>query len=194
MKRNSRSSGFLFLVTLVSLCSVATPLRAEWASLRANNRPGVRRRSEIEPERRYAAFWAGFYPGMAVGGLPVGYVQASVGTTGYYYYDGVFFRPTTEGAYEVVAPPIGAVVPQVPDGAEAMLMGPDTYYYAGGAFYLQGPNGFRVVAAPTGATVTALPIGAAPVVINGVMYYMAGSTYFLPVIQAGATGYVATQP
>jgi hypothetical protein len=131
---------------------------------------------------------------MAVGVLPVGYVQTSVGLTGYYYYDGVYFRPTTEGAYTVVAPPVGAIVPQLPDGAEAIVIGEDTYYYGGGAFYLPQPTGFVVVEAPVGVTVPGLPLGAAPAVINGVTYYLAGSTYFLPVMQGGVTVYVTAHP
>jgi len=148
----------------------------------------------FEAERRYAFYWAGIYPGMILSALPVGYVQTSVGTTGYYYYDGVYFRPTTEGTYTVVAPPVGAIVPQLPDGAEAIVIGQDTYYNGGGAFYLQQPTGFAVVQAPVGVTVTGLPLGAAPVVINGATYYVAGSTYFLPVMQAGATVYVTAHP
>lgn len=190
----SRHNRMKFLVTLAAVCALAPELRADWGSLRANNRPAVRRRSDFEAERRYAFYWARFYPGMAVGVLPVGYVQTSVGLTGYYYYDGVYFRPTTEGAYTVVAPPVGAIVPQLPDGAEAIVIGEDTYYYGGGAFYLPQPTGFVVVEAPVGVTVPGLPLGAAPAVINGVTYYLAGSTYFLPVMQGGVTVYVTAHP
>jgi hypothetical protein len=131
---------------------------------------------------------------MVLGALSVGYVQTSVGTTGYYYYDGVYFRPTTEGTYTVVAPPVGAIVPQLPNGADAIVLGSETYYYGGGAFYLQQLTGFAVVEAPLGITLTDLPLSAAPVVIDGVIYYVAGSTYFLPVRQAGVTVYVTAQP
>jgi hypothetical protein len=111
-----------------------------------------------------------------------------------HYYDGVYFQPTTAGAYAVVAPPVSVIVPQVPNGAEAIVVGPTTYYFAGGAFYLQQPTGFAVVPAPLGVTVTGLPPGAAPVTLNGAIYYTTGSAYFRPVMQAGVTVYVTARP
>jgi len=188
-----------------ALCLLAPRAHADWASIHSNNRPDrarshlseervrERRRLDIEPERRNGFYWAGFHPGMLLHSLPFGYVQASVGTTGYYYYDGVYFQPTTEGSYAVVPPPVGATVPRLPDGAEQMLLGA-AYYYAGGAFYLAQPNGFLVVSAPAGVTVTELPYGATPVTINRVLYFLSGTTYFMPVMQGGVTAYVTAQP
>src|SRR5215471_19567971 len=185
--------------TFAALCLLAPRAQADWSSIHANNRPDharahpqeervrERRRLDIEPERQHGLYWAGFHPGMLLRSLPFGYVQASVGTTGYYYYDGVYFQPTTEGTYAIVPPPVGATVPQLPDGAEAMIVGPNTYYYAGGAFYLPQPNGFLVVTAPAGVTVTSLPFGATPVTINGVLYFLSGATYFTPLMQGGIT-------
>ena len=193
----------VFLATVAAVCACAPNLRADWGSLRANNRImrgreaghlAERRRLDIEAERRQAFYWAGFYPGLAVGVLPVGYVQVSVGATGYYYYDGVYFRPTPEGSYVVVAPPTGVSVPQLPSGAEAVSVGPTTFYYAGGAFYVQQPTGFALVPAPLGVTVTGLPPGATTVAINGAVYFVAGPTYFLPVMQGGVTVYVTAHP
>jgi len=193
---------------LAALCALVPAARAGWGSVRASNRSEYRpepvhreaervadrRRLDIEAERRHAFYWAGFQPGLAVGVLPPGYVQASVGATGYYYYNGVYFQPTTTGSYAVVAPPVGVIVPQLPDGADPVVVGPTTYYYAGGAFYVQQPTGFAVTPAPLGVTVTGLPPGAAPVTINGVVYFVAGSTYFLPVMQGGVTVYVTAHP
>jgi hypothetical protein len=177
---SSAKCRFALLISLAAACTLAPDLRADWGSSRDNSRPAVRH--------------ASFYPGMVLRALPVGYVQTSVGTTGYYYYDGVYFRPTTEGTYTVVAPPVGAMVPQLPNGADAIVLGSETYYYGGGAFYLQQLTGFGVVEAPLGITLADLPLSAAPVVIDGVIYYVAGSTYFLPVRQAGVTVYVTAQP
>jgi hypothetical protein len=193
----SRHSRLVFLATLAAACAFAPELRADWGGPGANRLRGrspQMERARHEIERHPAFYWARFYPGLVVGALPAGYVQASVGITGYYYYDGVYFRPTTEGTYTVVAAPVGAVVPQLPNGAEAFVLGPSTYYYAGGAFYLQVRAGFAVVPAPPGVTVTGLPAGAAPAVFSGVVYYVAGTTYFLPVTQAGATVYVTVRP
>jgi hypothetical protein len=149
---------------------------------------------DIEGERHQAFYWSRFYAGAAVSVLPPGYVQASVGAVGYYYYDGVYYQPTTEGNYVVVAPPVGAIVPQLPLGAEAMAVGPTTYYYAGWAFYVQQPTGFAVMPAPLGVTVTMLPPGAAPAVVKGVLYYLANDVHYLPVMQGGVTVYVTSRP
>jgi hypothetical protein len=203
-------SWLLSVATLAALFAFSPALRADWGSLRANNRSPARRAEvehrenerrvlerrhvDIEADRHHAFYWSGFYAGMAVGVLPPGYVQASVGATGYYYYDGVYFQPTTSGTYAVVAPPVGAIVPQLPSGAEAIAVGPTTYYYAGWAFYVQQPTGFAVMPAPLGVTVTMLPPGAAPVVIKGVLYYLANYVYYLPVMQGGVTVYVTAHP
>jgi hypothetical protein len=132
----------LSAATIAVLAAFAPALRADWGSIRANNHTAERlvherRHVDIETERHYAFHWARFRAGVEVSVLPSGYVQASVGLTGYYYYDGVFYQPTTTGTYVVVAPPAGAVVPRLPSGAEAIVVGPTTYYYAGWA-YLRG--------------------------------------------------------
>ena len=212
-----RHLSFAFVTTVAAVCAFAPALRADWGSLRANNRrepePKIergrhederarheaeqvqeRRRMDIEAERRHGFYWASILPGLALRALPPGYVQVTVGGTGFYYYNGAFFRPTTAGDYTAVVPPIGAVVPQLPEGAEAILVGQTTYYYAGGAFFLPQPNGFAIVPAPLGVTVTGLPPGATTAVINGTIYYASGPTYFLPVMQAGVTVYVTAHP
>jgi hypothetical protein len=126
--------------------------------------------------------------------LPVGCVQVSFGGVGYYYNDGVYFRPTPAGPYAVVPPPVGVIVPQLPDGAEAVVVGQAPYYYAAGAFYVQEPTGFAVVPAPLGAVVHGLPPGATPVVIEGRVYYLGNLTYFMPMMAGGVTVYVTAHP
>jgi hypothetical protein len=110
------------LATLAALATFTPALRADWGSLRANNRPergraaergrpepergrvaverghseapraAEERHMDIEAERRRGLYWAGYPPGLAIWTLPPGYVQVAVGPTGYYYYNGVFFR------------------------------------------------------------------------------------------------------
>ena len=150
--------------------------------------------ARAEPRHRNSFYWGSFRPGMTIGVLPPAYVQVAVGPTGYYYYNGVYFQPTSEGSYSVVTPPVGVIVPQLPDGAETVVVGDTTYYYGGGAFYLQQPNGFSVVQAPAGLTVTKLPPGATVGTINGTIYFVSGSTYFKPLKQGGVTVYVTAQP
>lgn len=199
---------FVLPPLLAVLCAFAPAAQAGWASVRASNRMQARaeaihradgriterRRLDIEAERRQAYYWTGFQPGLTVSVLPAGYVQVSAAGIGYYYYDGVYFQATTTGSYAVVTPPLEVIVPDLPEGAEAVTVGPTTYYYAAGAFYIQQPNGFSIVPAPLGVTVTGLPPGAAPVVIKNVVYYLAGQNYFMPVMQAGVTVYVTAQP
>jgi hypothetical protein len=206
MKLQFQNRPWLLSVTaLAALFALCPALRADWGSLRANNRSPSRRAEgarheverrhlDIEEERHYAFYWSAFSAGMAVAVLPPGYVQVSVGADGYYYDDGVYYQPTTSGNYAVVAPPVGVIVPQLPSGAEAIVVGSTTNYCAGGAFYVQQPTGFAVVPAPLGVTVTMLPPGAAPTVLNGVLYYLADSVYYLPVMQGGVTVYVTAHP
>jgi hypothetical protein len=200
----------LSVATLTAVVTFSPALRADWGSLHANNlspsqraeidhreserRVHERRHVDIEADRHHAFYWSGFYAGMAVAVLPPGYMQVSVGATGYYYYDGVYYQPTTSGNYVVVAPPVGIIIPQLPSGVEPIAVGPTTYYYAGGAFYVQQPTGFAVMPAPLGVTVTTLPPGAAPSVVNGVLYYLANYIYYLPVMQGGVTVYVTANP
>ena len=229
--RYSRNHRFTILATVAALGAFAPALRADWGSLRSNNRPEQGHEAEqqhheaergrppvahgtvvvehghpapvrvveprhwdVEAERRHGYYWAGYHPGLTIGVLPAGYIQVSFGGTGYYYYDGVYFRPTPGGPYAVVPPPVGVIVPQLPDGAETVMAGPATYYYAAGAFYVPDPRGFVVVTAPLGVVVHGLPPGATPVLIEGKIYYFGNSTYFLPVMVAGVTVYIPTLP
>jgi len=149
---------------------------------------------DVEPERRHAYWWGTYHPGLTIGALPSGYVQVSVGGTGYYYYDGVYFQPTPAGPYAVVMPPIGAIVPQLPEGAEMVNVAGATYYYAAGTFYLPDPRGFAVVPAPLGAVVHEPPPGATTVLIEGKIYYFGNGAYYLPMMAGGVTVYATVIP
>jgi len=152
------------------------------------------RHVDIEAERRHGLYWAGYHPGLTLGVLPVGYVQVSFGGIGYYYYDGVFFQPTPAGPYAVIVPPVGVIVPQLPEAPELVVTPQGTYYYAGGAFYLPVPTGFAVVAPPLGATVNGLPPGATSMMINGRVCYVGNGAYFSPVMVGGVTAYITVRP
>jgi hypothetical protein len=149
---------------------------------------------DVEPERRRGYYWGSYHPGLTIGGLPRGYVQVSVGGTGYYYYNGVYLRPTPAGPYAVVVPPVGAIVPALPEGAETVFVGGVTYYYAAGAFYLPDPRGFAVSPPPLGAVVHDPPPGSTTVVVEGRVYYFANGTYYLPVMMGGVTVYTTVLP
>ena len=178
--RLSRHGRFVFLATLAAVCAFRACAAGGLGQppgqqpQRAGTRAPARPRHEAErvvnggtwTSKPSAAMLStgGLPPRPGRWRLPVGYVQVSVGATGYYYYNGVYFPAHDRRLPNVVAPPVGVIVPQLPEGAEALVVGPTTYYCAGGAFYLQQPAGFAVVPAPLGVTVTGLPPAAAPVV------------------------------
>ena len=58
-------------------------------------------------------------------GLVQSYASA---TTQYYYDDGIFFVLNSNGQYETIVPPAGALVEELPDDYEEIELGGDTYY------------------------------------------------------------------
>jgi hypothetical protein len=57
-----------------------------------------------------------------------------IGPNPYYYFNGIFYRPHAN-QYEVVAPPLGAVVNKLPSGAKARVINGQKYYEHNGTFY-----------------------------------------------------------
>ncbi|HSU55044.1 MAG TPA: DUF6515 family protein [Candidatus Dormibacteraeota bacterium] len=153
-----------------------------------------RRRLDIGEDRRAAYRWSHYHPGMFVNVLPGGYRPLYFGGITYYYDDGTYYEPGPSG-YQVVAPPVGAVVPALPEGTE-MIYAPNgaTLYYGAGAFYAPVANGFQLIPPPMGATVDYLPPDAVSTMLNGVLFYTARGVYYRPVMQDGVTVYMVTQP
>jgi hypothetical protein len=80
-------------------------------------------------------------------------------TTEYYYDRGTWMKKDGN-VYEVIPAPVGAVISELPEGAEPTQASSETYYYYAGDFYKDHDNGkYIVVAAPFGAEVSALPEG-----------------------------------
>lgn len=132
--------------------------------------------------------WHGFVYGTWRHGLRVGCVQVFVNETPYYYDEGIFYKQA--GAdYQTVYPPVGAVVPRVPDGAMAIAAGNLVYYYAGGAFYVQQGDGFAIAPPPLGVIVPELPPGAVQVAVSNGVAYQFNGLYYQPVFVNGATQY-----
>jgi hypothetical protein len=69
--------------------------------------------------------------------LPFGYSPFYIGSNPYYYSDGIYYRPYSDGGYEVVEPPLGATVKHLPSGAEATVINGQKYYELGGTYYQQ---------------------------------------------------------
>lgn len=81
--------------------------------------------------------------------LPTNFIRISFGGLGFFYSDGIFYRPHDHG-YVVAQPPIGAVVHSLPGTAVSLVFGGRNYYVAYDTYYLwDGPRrGYRIVANP----------------------------------------------
>ena len=103
---------------------------------------------------------------------PIGFAVAAVATTAivisatnnkgedvkYHYDKGTWYEQQGD-VYIVISAPMGAVVPELPDGNEPVQVSGKTYYYYAGDFYSDDSQGYKVAKAPKGATVSSLPEG-----------------------------------
>ncbi|WHI44490.1 DUF6515 family protein [Microbulbifer sp. VAAF005] len=82
--------------------------------------------------------------------LPKNFVSISIGAAGFYYSDGIFYRPATSG-YVVAQPPHGAIVHSLPASALTVVVGGHNYYVAYDTYYLwdHSHRGYRVVPRPS---------------------------------------------
>ncbi|MGE5307797.1 MAG: DUF6515 family protein [Deltaproteobacteria bacterium] len=62
----------------------------------------------------------------------------------YYYYDGLYYAPGTQG-YVLVEPPEGAVVPAIPFEYRPVIINGVTYYTDNSIYYVYTPYGYKVV-------------------------------------------------
>ena len=90
------------------------------------------------------------YPryGEVIFGLPHGYVSIVLGSSRYYYCDGIFYRRVSRN-YIVVAPP-SVVVVETPVSFQPVVVNGVTYYTKEGIYYQYTPQGYEVVPNPTG--------------------------------------------
>ncbi len=106
-----------------------------------NYRPYYRPRPVYRPAYRpvyrspYAYRHFGPTFGVRINLLPVGYSRIYVGSSPYYYNQGVYYRSYSNGGYEVIAPPLGASVSQLPAGSSVTVIDGVKYYQLGGTFY-----------------------------------------------------------
>jgi len=139
-------------------------------------------------------FWNDFSYGRRFDVLPVGFLSLHIGGAAFYYNEGVYFQ-SVAGGYQEVYPPVGAEIPQSPDGAIAIDAGGQRYYYAGGAFYLQQPDGtYAIAPTPLGVVVPELPPGAVQVAVNGTVAYQFSGIYYEAVFVNGVTQYQTFAP
>jgi Family of unknown function (DUF6515) len=115
-------------------------------------------RREIREFRDFRYQHNHLYParGQFVEMLPPGYRLVSFGRARYYFFDGVWYRPSGR-RFLIVAPPIGLVVPFLPPYYSTIMVGSVPYYYANEVYYTQTPSGYVVAAPPTGEVSQAPP-------------------------------------
>lgn len=76
------------------------------------------------------------YPGMRVRTIPEAR-RIVIKNVNYWYYYGTFYRMIdTSREYEVVVPPVGAIVESIPDGYEKLIIDGNTYYIVNGVQYM----------------------------------------------------------
>jgi hypothetical protein len=139
-------------------------------------------------------FWHHFVFHRHIPVLPTGFISLQIGGAPYYYYDGIYYQQAPNG-YQEVYPPVGAAIPQPPEGSVMVEAGGQAYYYAGGGFYLQQSDGtFRIAPTPIGVIVPELPPGAIEVSVNGRIAYQFNGIYYQPVFANGITQYQTFRP
>ena len=76
------------------------------------------------------------YPslGFYLDALPFGYYPFYMGSSLYYYSDGIFYQPYNDG-YAVTAPPVGAAVPKLPKGSKAIMIDNQQFFEFNGVYY-----------------------------------------------------------
>jgi hypothetical protein len=140
--------------------------------------------------------------------LPYGYYPFYMGSSLFYYYDGIFYRPYDDG-YVVTAPPVGAAVPGLPKGSKAIMIDNQQFFEYNGVYYkivindkgdkvyvVAGKDGVlntdadgsgdndTVTQAPrVGDVVEQLPDGSRRVTLNGKKYYVSADDIYFEVIK-----------
>lgn len=156
-------------------------------------RPRVTIRHDVEVDVAHARFWHDFAFGRRVRALREGCRRVFVNGALFFYDSGIYYQQAGDD-YQEVYPPVGAVIPDLPDGAVAIEAGNLVYYYVAGAFYVQQNGGFVIAPTPMGVTVPDLPPGAVAVSVNGSIAYQFNGIYYQPVFVNGVTQYMTFLP
>jgi hypothetical protein len=97
------------------------------------------------------------YLGVRINVLPYGYYPFYWGDDYYYYDNGLFYQQYQDNSggqdnsgYTVVAPPMGAVVPTLPQDAQSITINGEQYYVSNGVYFEpitkpDGSAGYQVV-------------------------------------------------
>jgi len=148
---------------------------------------------DVDADVNVPRYWSGFSYGARQRGLRAGYLRLLVNNVPYYYDDGIYYQQEGDD-YQEVYPPVGADIPQPPDGAVEIDAGGIAYYYAGGAFYVEQDGGFVIAPTPIGVVVPELPPGSVQVAYNNGVAYQFNGVYYQPVFVDGVTQYMTVLP
>jgi hypothetical protein len=173
-----------------------------------NYRPGYNYRGGYN--RAYYGFYNYYRPfiGFRLNVLPFGYYPFYFGSNQFYFSDGLFYRQY-ENNYQVVVPPVGAEVPNLPSSAELVTIDGQDYYEYKGVYYtlstnadgkqvyiVAGKDGVLnttdgpVVTNQIGDVIDALPDGSKEVTIKNETYFVSpDDVYFEQVIDGDKTRY-----
>ncbi len=111
-------------------------------------------------------------------------IAVSAANDDYYYNEGVYLEQEGD-TYIVVAAPIGATIPTLPEGYIPVSVNGASYYYYAGAFYQATSGGYIVVQAPDGAIVPFIPDGYTQVNVSGTTYYEYAGVRYQPFYDGG---------
>ena len=151
------------------------------------------------------------YPtiGLRIGILPIGYTSFFLGGMPYYYANSVYYRRVNENNYEVIAPPLGAKLPQLPKNARVVYIDGNKYYELDGKYYQEELNSrnqvlYTVVGTngslnqpssqgnantyhepQVGDVYNQLPEQCELVTLNGKQYYLSKSNIFYEAVRNG---------
>jgi len=91
--------------------------------------------------RPYFSYYNYYRPfiGFRIGVLPYGYYPFYFGANQFYYSGGLFYQQNNN-QYEVVVPPVGAEVPNLPEDAKLVTINNVDYYEYKGVYYTQSQN------------------------------------------------------
>ena len=148
---------------------------------------------DVEVDFHRSQYWHGFVYGARWHALRVGYRRIFVNNLPYYYDDGIYLQQVGED-YQEVYPPVGAVIPELPEGVIEISTAGGEYYYVAGAFYVQQGGGFVIAPPPLGVVVPELPPGAVQVAVNRTVAYQFNGIYYQPVFVNGVTQYMTFLP
>ncbi|MGX5818907.1 DUF6515 family protein [Chitinophaga lutea] len=138
----------------------------------------------------YATWGPAWHPiGFLLTTMAVTAIVVSVNNQKYHYDQGVYYSQQSNGQYQVVPAPVGAVVSSLPSGYSVSNVDGESYYYYNGAYYTKSGSSYTVVSPPEGAVVGKLPEGAKEVTIDGQKYVEYNGTYYQPVQQNGQNSY-----